>query len=383
MALYYLDHAAATPLDKRVFVAMKPYFLDEFYNPSAAYKAGRDTKIALESARHQLAMVIGAKSSEIILTAGATESINLAVHGVMRHYGGSVVTARIEHQAVLSAASHYDVRFAKSDFRGTVDIESLDRRITDDTALVSIGYANNEIGTIQSLKNISELIRHIREKRLKKGITLPLFLHTDASQAAGMLDISISRLGVDMMTLNAGKCYGPKQVGLLWVHSGISLAPLIDGGGQERGLRSGTENVAGVVGFATALTIAHSERKSETFRLKKMRDELEQRLIGEFPDMIINGHTKKRLPHHLHISLPGLDGERAVFALDEQGVMVATGSACAANKGTRSHVLTAIGMEDDHADGSLRMTFGRSNNSEDIDTIGSIFIKILRREREL
>lgn len=378
---HYLDHAAATPLDERVFAVMVPYLKEHFYNPSAAYDGGRNIRQAVDRARHDLAMTIGAKPSEIIMTAGATESINLAIHGVMRQYGGLLVTTKIEHPAVLRAAEHYKATYAHVDGNGYVSAEHLRSLIDDQTSLVTIGYANNELGTVQSLRTIADIVADIRQSRQKRRMTRPLFLHTDASQAAGSLDVSVSRLGVDLMTLNAGKCYGPKQVGLLWSRSEVQMVPLIDGGGQERGLRSGTENVAGIVGFARALTLAEELRKEETYRLRKMRDHIEHQLVEAFPDIVINSHRKRRLPHHLHVSLAGLDGERAVFALDMAGIQAATGSACAANKGTRSHVLSAVGMADQLADGSLRLTFGRDNRDDHTHDIAQTLISVIKKER--
>lgn len=381
--MIYLDFAAATPLDDRVFLSMEPFFRERFYNPSALYIAAHDVRASYEDARHTLAQCIGAKQHEIVMTAGATESINLAIHGVIGHYGGSVATADIEHLAVLEAARshvHQTISVAPT---GYITAESVQRAITSDTTLVSVGYINNELGTVQSLRDIAIVIDNERQRRLKVGESRPLFFHTDSSQAAGLLDCSVSRLGVDMMTLNAGKCYGPKQVGLLWARGGIVLDPLLHGGNQERSLRPGTENVAGVVGFATALRIAADERKVESHRLTGLRDRLEKRLVAEIPHLTINGHLKRRSPHILHVSVPGLDGERAVFALDQAGVMAATGSACAANSGERSHVLTAAGFDDAHADGSLRFSLGRTTSIGQIDEAAAIIIDIVRKERSL
>lgn len=381
--MIYLDFAAATPLDDRVFLSMEPFFRDRFYNPSALYIAAHDVRASYEDARHTLAQCIGAKQHEIVMTAGATESINLAIHGVIGHYGGSVATADIEHLAVLEAARshvHQTISVAPT---GYITAESVQRAITSDTTLVSVGYINNELGTVQSLRDIAIVIDNERQRRLKDGESRPLFFHTDSSQAAGLLDCSVSRLGVDMMTLNAGKCYGPKQVGLLWTRGGIVLDPLLHGGNQERSLRPGTENVAGVVGFATALRIATDERKVESHRLTGLRDRLEKRLGAEIPELVINGHLKRRSPHILHVSVPGLDGERAVFALDQAGVMAATGSACAANSGERSHVLTAVGFDDAHADGSLRFSLGRTTSEDQIDEAAAIIIDTVHKERSL
>lgn len=377
----YLDYAASTPLDKRVLSAMEPYFHTDFYNPSALYQSAREVRFAYEDARHQLAIAIGAKQHEIIITAGATESINLAISGVIGQYGGSVVVSRIEHAAVVETAQHHDVMWIEADHRGFITEAAVRSAITDTTTIVSVGYINNELGTVQPLRAIAGVIDDIRKKRLADGSTTPLFFHTDASQAPGLIDISVSRLGVDLMTLNSGKCYGPKQVGLLWVRAGIELTPLIYGGGQENGLRSGTENVAGTIGFATALTLCVKSKNSESHRIAQLRDQLQRTIIEAIPDIVVNGHPKQRSPHILHISLAGLDGERAVFALDEYGILAATGSACAANKATRSHVLTAVGMSDELADGSVRLSLGRATTEADIERAGKIIIDVLQQER--
>lgn len=380
MRTIYLDNAAATPLDERVFAVMQPYLTSEYYNPSAAYQPARDIRAAIAEAKHRLAMVIGARASEIIVTAGATESINLALQGVMRHYGGSIITSTIEHPAVIETAKQFESAFVTPNKKGVIDPESVNKLITDTTTIISIGYANSELGVIQPLKAIADIISAVRIDRKQRHIDTPIFFHTDASQAAGYLDLSVARLGVDMMTLNASKCYGPKQVGLLWVDAFVQLSPLIYGGGQERGLRSGTENVAGVVGFAKSLDLSDKHRKAETHRLAILRDRLQRHLTDKFEGLVINGNTKKRLPNHLHISLPGLDGERALFALDSKGVLVATGSACAANKGTRSHVLEAIGMSDELADGSLRITLGRMTTEQDVDRAAELIEQVLKEE---
>lgn len=377
----YLDFAAATPLDERVFDVMKPYLTTEFYNPSASYQAARRVRADYEVARHRLAMAVGAKQHEIILTAGSTESINLGVHGVIGHYGGRVAVSGIEHAAVLAAGKRHDVDMIVADSRGYITPEAVARVITPKTTLISVGYVNNELGTVQPLRDIAAVVEGERQQRLSAGNLHPIFLHTDASQAVGLLDISVSRLGVDLMTIGAGKCYGPKQVGLLWVRAGLELQPLVDGGGQENNVRSGTENVAGVIGFAEAVSLAVATRKSESYRLSQLRDQLWSRLDGAVPDIVRNGHAKRHAPHILHVSVPGLDGERVVFALDERGVMAATGSACAASSGTRSHVLTAVGMSDELADGSLRLSVGRTTTTTDIDDAAQIIADVITQER--
>jgi cysteine desulfurase len=372
----YLDHAAATPMDSKVLTAMQPYFSELFYNPSSPYSPAIDVRHAYEEAKHQLAQSIGAKPDELVMTAGATESINLAFGSVSGH----VVTANIEHHAVLAAAEKRDRTVVSSDARGFISAESVKAAIKETTQLVSIALANNELGTIQPLRDIAQVVKQEREARLGRGDTTPIYLHTDASQGVGQIDINVARMGVDMLTLNAAKIYGPKQVGLLWAGSGVRLSPQIVGGGQERGIRSGTENVAGVIGFAKALTLASEHRRFESDRLAALRDNLQSRLLTTFPEAIVSGHPKHRLSGHLHISFPYLDAERIVFALENRRVLVATGSACAANFGTRSHVLTAIGLAPEVADGSLRLTLGHLSTEENTNEAAHIIIEEIIRE---
>lgn len=374
--LIYLDHAAATPIDRRVLDAMQQYFSDNFFNPSSPYSPAVDTRHSYESAKQTLAQLIGGKSDEIVITAGATESINLAFAGITGH----VIIPNIEHHAVLAVAKQHEHTLVKVDKRGIVSAQSIKDAIRSDTQLVSVAIANNEIGTIQPLRDISQVVKAERQKRISEGSSTPIYLHSDASQGVGQIDINVARLGIDMLTLNAGKMYGPKQVGLLWASSSVKLTPMILGGGQERGLRSGTENVAGVIGFAKALDLVSEHRKFESDRLAQLRDSLQDELANEFPDAVISGDSKHRLSGHLLISFPGLDAERLVFALEGRNVLVATGSACAANRGTRSHVLNAIGLPDDVADGSLRLTFGHLSTKENTDMAGKIIIEEIKRE---
>lgn len=377
-ALIYLDHAAATPLDERVFAVMAPYFSERFYNPSSPYAPAIAVRRDYEAAKATIAHVIGGKGDEIVMTAGATESINLVFNSI----GGHVVTAEIEHDSILAAAKRGPHTLVPSDERGTISPSDVKKAIQPDTRLVSIAVANNELGTVQPLRDIAVIVREERAKRLEQGNDTPIYLHSDASQGAGLLDLHVARLGVDLLTLNAGKVYGPKQVGLLWASSDVKLRPQIVGGGQERGLRSGTENVAGVIGFAKAMALADVHRKSEHERLTGLRDELERQLTDAFPEAVVSGNKKHRLPSHLHISFPGIDAERLVFALEARGVLVATGSACAANKGTRSHVLTAICLPDGVADGSLRLSLGRLSTEENTKQAAAIIIETVRQEYE-
>src|SRR3989338_5509561 len=265
----YLDYAAATPLDPKVLMAMKPYFTEEFYNPSAIYLSAKKVKKDIGQARAGVAKILGTRPAEVIFTAGGTEANNLAIKGVMKQFpGANVVVSAIEHESVLAPAEQFDVRLAPVDKQGIIDLSGLEKLIDDKTALVSVIYANNEIGTIQPLRRISQLLGQLRTKR--KG-NLPLYFHTDAAQAGNYLDLHANRLGVDMMTLNGGKIYGPKQSGALYIKTGTKVKPQVLGGGQERGMRSGTENVAGIVGFAKALELTQKNRSKEVIQLEKLQ----------------------------------------------------------------------------------------------------------------
>lgn len=376
--IFYLDYAAATPMDERVLEAMKPYLIERFFNPSSPYAPAVQVRRDYEDAKARLAATFGGRADEIVMTAGATESINLAFSGVSGH----VVVSAIEHDAVLAAAKRHPFSVAAATKQGIVTPEAIASVITSQTQLVSVQLANNELGTIQPIRQIADVVANERSRRRDAGESEPIHFHCDASQGFGQIDIHTARLGVDLLTLNAGKLYGPKQVGLLWVRPGIALEPLIVGGGQERGLRSGTENVAGAIGFARATELAANGRKTEAERLSSLRDAMQKRLTDEVPSLLVSGHPKKRLPGSLHVSIPGLDAERLIFALERRGVLLATGSACAANKGTRSHVLTAVGMSDEEADGSLRITLGRHSNETDCQEATDIIIDEIKREQE-
>lgn len=385
----YLDHAAATPLDPTVRQAMEPFLADKFYNPSSLYAAGRQTRQAVEAARHQVADILGAKSSEIIFTAGGTESVNLALQGVLTQFPDKrFITSAIEHEAVLATFAELRRRGHKMDEipvspLGLADPQALAAAIDDQTVLVSLMLANNEIGTIQPVAAVAKLIAEIRTDRMKRGIELPLYLHTDACQAAGALDLHVNRLGVDLLTINGSKIYGPKQIGALYVRTGTRLSPLIHGGGQEKGLRSGTENVAAIVGLAEALLIAQSNRVTEAHRLTKLRDQLIAGVDSSLPEVLLNGSPSKRLPNNINITIPGIDGEEAVLYLDEAGVQVSTGSACTTGRTEPSHVLLAIGRSKAEANASLRLTLGRSTTATDIEAAIKAINKVVSKLRQL
>lgn len=377
--MIYLDHAAATPLDDTVLTAMQPYFALQFYNPSANYMPAQKVRASLEQARTDVAAVLGAKTSEIIFTAGGTESDNLAITGVMQEFpDANVIVSAIEHDAVLESAAQFDRNVIKVNDQGIVDLTDLATQIDDRTVLISVMYANNEVGTVQPLRHIALKVSEVRDQRRKSGNMLPLYLHTDACQAANYLDLHVSRLGADLMTLNGGKIYGPKQSGVLYVSSNVRLRPIIRGGGQERNLRSGTENVAACVGFAKALQLVQADHKAESKRLTGLRELAFDLLTEQIPGVAINGSRKHRLPNSVHITLPGQDNERLLVELDEQGILTAAGSACSASSDEPSHVLRAMGVSSTDAQASLRITMGRETTEQQVREFVSALNEVAR-----
>ena len=372
----YLDYAAATPLDESVKQAMLPFWQDQFFNPSASYSPAIKVRQAINHARQQVAYWLGAKPTEIIFTAGASEANNLAVAGIMSQYPkANIVISSIEHESVLSPASLYDCRLIKVLEDGRLDLNDLRQKIDNQTVLVSVMQANNEIGTIEPLKQVAEIIESIRRQRGSSG--LPLYLHSDSTQAANYLDLHVARLGVDLMTLNGGKIYGPKQSGLLYLKSSVKLQPLIMGGGQERNLRSGTENVPAIIGFATALDKAQSLRHEEAKRTLQLRDDFISDLTRAIPGITINGSIKQRLPNNIHVSLPNIDNERLLIQLDAHGILAAAGSACSASSNQPSHVLKAIGKSDLEARSSLRFSLGRQTMSSELKHVAQVMAKLI------
>lgn len=366
----YLDYAAATPLLPAVVAAMQPYLTEQFYNPSATYLAAKQVGQAVQAARATVALVLGARPTELIFTAGGTEANNLAINGVMQQFPeGNVVVSAVEHEAVLAPAQQYDCRLIPVTADGMVRLEAVQPLIDDQTVLLSVMYANNEVGSIQPIHKLAGLVATVRRDRAKRGVTTPLYLHTDACQAANYLDLHVASLGVDLMTLNAGKCYGPKQTGALYVKHGVLLQPQVLGGGQERGQRSGTLNVANVVGFATALTAVQADREAESQRLCNLQRYLLDELTKRWPQVTINGSRDHRLPNNIHLTFPGQDNERLIMALDEAGIQAAAGSACSASDDQPSHVLHAMGLTDEQARSSLRLTMGRATTKAQLNQL--------------
>jgi cysteine desulfurase len=380
----YLDHAAATPLDAEV-AALVEEVSRTFVNPSSLYAQARAQKRILETARSQVAKLLGARPTEIVWTSGGTESVNLAIQGVLRaHPGAAWVTTAIEHDAVLGCLKPlkregHNVTTVGVKPNGIVDPTVVTKAVDDETVLVSVMLANNEIGTIQPVAEIGKRLAEIRTDRAKRGITLPLYLHSDACQAAGYLDLSVTRLGVDLLSLNGSKIYGPRGSGLLYIKHGTKLEPLIYGGGQERGRRSGTENVAAVAGLAVALQRGQAKRLGEAKRLSGLRDHLHERLSAVIVEMIVNGDMKHRLPNNLNLTFPGLDGQSLVLYLDQAGIMASTGSACSSGDEDPSHVLLAIGRSDEEARASLRLTLGYSTTAEQMTYVAEKLPPIVQR----
>ncbi len=381
--LIYLDHAATTPVRAEVRKAMEPYWSEMFGNPSSLYRLGLEARAGVELAREHVAQALHAKSKEIIFTAGGTESINIALQGVARMFDPAIkpwhiITTVVEHAAVLNTCKNlqrrgFAVTYLPVDGDGRVSLNALRLAVRPETILVSVMMANNEIGTIEPVEEIGAwLKKYNHQHRLDHGL-LPIRFHSDACQATGYLNIDVGVLGVDLLTINSSKIYGPKQAGTLYVREGVELKPLLLGGGQERNIRSGTENVPGIVGFATALTLAQQERVSEHKRVRALRNYLHQRILETISDAHLNGpmigdpNIDVRLPNNLNMSFRRVDAEALLLYLDTRGVCVSTGSACSSQSTLPSHVLTSIGCPDDYIGGSIRFTLGRSTTKEDID----------------
>lgn len=364
--MIYLDHASATPMKKQVIDAMAPFFADQFFNPSAPYLPAKRVREIYENAKDDIAHTIGAKGNDIIITAGATEANNLAFSAVKN---SEVLVLETEHASVLNLAKNYKYQTIKVDKNGRIDLKDFQKKLTEKVGFVSVSLANNELGTIQPITEISEIIRTEKQKRLALDNPLPLIFHTDASQAQNLININVTRLGVDLMTINSAKVYGPKGVGALYIAHGVKLKPVSYGGGQEMGLRSGTENVAGVVGFAMASKLAKEHINGNIKKYEKLsklfREELKKNLDGIIEPKFL-GNSKKQLVNFVPVCFPGVDAERLIYMLEMQEIYASTGAACAASKGEKSHVLSAIGLTDTEITGSLRISIGADNTEDDI-----------------
>ncbi|HEX9594874.1 MAG TPA: cysteine desulfurase family protein [Candidatus Saccharimonadales bacterium] len=376
MKSIYLDYAAGTPLAPEVVEAIRQYESD-FYNPSAIYLSAKKASGIIDESRKTVADILGAKTSEIIFTSGSTEANNLAIGGVLKRYPkGRAAVAATEHKAVLQAAKHFasGMDIIPVDERGLVTPEALKAAIEADTALISIAMADSEIGATQQFRKLLPVIKQARQARGKSA--LPLYFHSDASQAASYLDLHVDRLGVDLLSLGGSKIYGPKSTGVLYAKHNVNIEPLAYGGGQERGLRSGTENTASIAGFSRALALAQSLRASESRRLSRLRDKLAEEL-AKASQIVINGDHRHQLPNFLNISVDGADGERLVMKLDELGLMSGTGAACSIRDDQPSYVLKAIKLSNTQAGGSLRLSLGRGTTEAEINTAAKLILQVI------
>lgn len=387
MKRIYLDNAATTKVRKEVLNKMLLFFDKKFGNPSSFHSPGKEAKDAIENARERIAKILNSRTSEIIFTNGGTESDNLAILGTARankEKGNHIITSKIEHPAVLEACKKlekekFEITYLPVDKNGIVKISELKKSLRKDTILVSAMYANNEIGSIQPIREIAKLIRDNTDK---KKIGFPYF-HIDACQAAGVLEMDVLKLGVDLLTFNGSKIYGPKGIGALFVKKGIKLEPLIYGGGQEYGLRGGTENVPAIVGLAKALELAQNDKDKENKRLLKLRDELISGILKKIPGARLNGDSEKRLPNNVNISIPKVEGEAMVLYLDSKGIYASTGSACSSKSLKPSHVLLAIGRSHELAHNSLRFTLGRDTTAEDVKYVLKMLPGIVKKLSEI
>ena len=376
----YLDYAAATPLDEAVAKVMQPYWSEQFYNPSAGYLTAKAVRGSIEEARTGTASILGAKPVEVIFTAGGTESNNLVIRGILENFPDKhVIVSAIEHESVLRTTEKFNHSILPVKKDGLVEMGLLERLVQDETVLISIMYANNEIGVTQKLSEVGQLIKRIRQDRQARNINLPIFFHTDASQAGNHQDLHVDRLMVDLMTLSGSKIYGPKQSSCLYVRTTTEISEIISGGGQELGLRSGTENVPAIMGFAEALKIAQGTRKEESKRLGLLKKIFISGIQQIYPNVVINGNQKHCLPNIISLTFPGVDGESLMMILDQMGVMVSTGSACSASDDSASHVLLALGVNSKIARSTLRVSMGRPTTEQNVNDSIKIFQQALSK----
>ena len=399
MSKIYLDYAATTPTDPRVLKAMEPYFCQKFGNPSSIHSFGQETRKAIEKARQQVADLIGAHSEEIVFTSGGTEANNFALKGAayaLKDKGNHIIVSTIEHHAILEPCKFlekqgFKVTYLSVDRDGIININELKRVLRPETILVSIMHANNEIGTIQPIAEIANIIRNFRNSKSETlnskqipnfKFQTPLF-HTDAVQTVGHLPIDVGKLGVDLLSISAHKFYGPKGVGALYIRKGIKIESFLHGGEQERNRRASTENVPGIVGFGQAAELVKKEIKKEIKQLTGLRDYFIKKNLAEIKDVQLNGDPIQRLPNNINFSIKGVEGEAMLLSLDQDGIACSTGSACSSSTLEPSHVLLALGLSEEVAHSSLRFSLGRYTTKKDLDyTIEKLKI-IVNRLRKI
>jgi len=376
-----MDHAAGMPVDPRIFEAMKPYFIENYGNPSSSHSFGASARNALMESREKVARLIGAeKPDEIIFTSGGTESNNLAIEGVAyrnKDKGNHIITSTIEHISVINICKHlqkqgFEITYIPVDKQGIVDPQRLKDKITDRTILISVMYANGEIGTIQPIREIVK-IAHENE----------IYFHVDAVAAAGNVPIDVERENIDLLSISSNDMYGPKGIGALYIKKGTRIQPVIQGGGQEKGLRSGTENIPGMVGMGKAAEIAQEEMVAEGRRLSQLRDKLIKSVLDAIERSYLNGHPTKRLPNNANLRFSYIEGESLILGLDMLGIQVSSGSACTSKTLEPSHVLLAIGLAHEEAHGSLVFTLGKQNLEEDVDYVLEVLPGVVKRLRAM
>lgn len=370
----YFDHAATTAVSEEVLKEMLPYFSIEYGNPSSIYSIGRNAKRAIEEARKRVASAINCSAKEIYFTGCGSESDNISLKGVAyanKEKGNHIITTKIEHPAILNTCKSleiegFNITYLDVDENGLISIEDLKNRITDSTILISIMFANNEIGTIQPIKEIGQIAKERN-----------ILFHTDSVQAVGNVKIDVKEMNIDLLSMSAHKFYGPKGVGAIYIRDGVRCNKLQDGGHQEKDRRAGTENVAGIVGLGKAIKIAYDNLEKYNRKIRELRDYYEEQAQKNIPYVKINGHRENRLPGNSNISFKFVDGEALLLKLDIKGICASTGSACSSGQAAPSHVLTAIGLPDSTAKGSLRITFGKENTKEDIDYLVKSLVEII------
>jgi cysteine desulfurase len=380
MELIYMDHSATTPVDSQVVEAMLPYFSEKFGNSSSLHSFGQDAAEALSMARQKIAESIGAKEHEIIFTSGGTESDNLAILGTIAAIADKkchIITSTIEHPAVINTCMHlenigHEVTYVSVDNDGIIDLVELESAIKENTSLISVMHANNEIGTIQPIAKIAEIAK-------SRGI----YFHTDAVQSLGKIPVNVNDLGIDLLSISSHKIHGPKGVGVLYVRDGTKISPITFGGGHEHGLRSGTENIPGIVGLSIALDLATTRYDEDSRHMLKLRDSLIEKVFASIDDVHLNGHAVKRLPNNVNLSFRSVEGESLLMMLDLKGIAVSTGSACSSSSLKASRVLSSIGLSSDYIHGSLRISLGRDNTIEEIDYLASSLREIVSKLRAI
>jgi len=382
MKRIYLDYAATTPTHPDVVEAMLPYFSEKYGNPSSIHSFGQEAKTAVSQGREQVANLIGAQPEEIFFTSGGSESDNFALQGVAfanQKQGNHIITSAIEHHAVLETChwleKHgFTITYLPVDKNGLVKPEDIKKALTDKTILVSIMHANNEIGTIQPIAEIAEVLKSSGRK---------IYFHTDAVQTTGAISVNVDNLGVDLLSMSAHKLYGPKGVGALYIRKGTRIEAFLKGGGQERRRRASTENVPGIVGFGKAAELAKKELEERVKHLTPLRDKLIKELQEKIPETILNGHPTERLPNNVNISVKYIEGESMLLNLDMEGIAASTGSACTSGTLDPSHVLLSIGLPHELAHGSVRFTLGRLTTEEDVEKVIEVFPGIVEKLRAM